>query len=391
MLTPKLSERVHGELPGPLEPLLVGGPRERGEQRVAVAGRAVADRRALLDPVRACPPGQLRPAENERLGQVVRGCRDHSRRSVAPLEPDRAVARRQLRAVDGRPVDEPVLDDRSALEDHVRLPFERRALALGKERRERPHVADEPVYWAEVPTLMAVQPLPPETVRLTARSQNVRALLPGVDASARRPSSGASPRPRAVSPGCPTSSRPPRSCRSGERARAVCRRAPALGRSRHATSRIPVSPPRSDDFAGSGSSILMRSGLARNELEGAERKVCEVEARLGVAATLESAERPQDAGRSGVHVLQRARRLPAIPVVGAPEQLRATERRVGLRDDLADRVAGGRIVPRLVSESLECLGLVEQAVRRRRGRGRRRRGRAASSGPDARSDGCAHA
>src|SRR5207247_8576729 len=54
-----LAERVHREPACPLEPALVARALERLQERVAVAGRAVADADALLVAVRSRAPGQL--------------------------------------------------------------------------------------------------------------------------------------------------------------------------------------------------------------------------------------------------------------------------------------------------------------------------------------------
>src|SRR5262245_48116451 len=54
-----LAECVHCEASRPLEPELVAGALERLQERVPVAGRPVADTRALLHPQRACLPDQL--------------------------------------------------------------------------------------------------------------------------------------------------------------------------------------------------------------------------------------------------------------------------------------------------------------------------------------------
>jgi hypothetical protein len=58
---------VHRESACALEPALVAGALERSQERVAVAGRAVADRRALLVSVRACLPDELGAREQQVL------------------------------------------------------------------------------------------------------------------------------------------------------------------------------------------------------------------------------------------------------------------------------------------------------------------------------------
>jgi hypothetical protein len=59
----------------------------------------------------------------------------------------------------------------------------------------------------------------------------------------------------------------------------------------------------------------------------------QIEARLGVSALAEPAERPDDARGAGVEVLERARRRPRVPLVGRPEQLRPAGP-LRVRDDL---------------------------------------------------------
>jgi len=63
-----------------------------------------------------------------------------------------------------------------------------------------------------------------------------------------------------------------------------------------------------------------------------------------------------------IEVLHRARAVPAVPVVGPPEQPRPAQRIVRVRDDLADRVADAVCVPRLLGQRLERLGPVKHAA-----------------------------
>src|SRR5215203_137510 len=63
-----LAERVYGEPPGAVEPLLVARSLEHLQEGVAVAGGSVADRRALLRPVRARTPGELGAGQQQLLG-----------------------------------------------------------------------------------------------------------------------------------------------------------------------------------------------------------------------------------------------------------------------------------------------------------------------------------
>src|SRR5215831_14381607 len=68
-----LAERVHCEASRPLEPELVAGPLERLQEREPVAGRPVADARALLHPRGARLPDQLGAGDDELLVEVGRG------------------------------------------------------------------------------------------------------------------------------------------------------------------------------------------------------------------------------------------------------------------------------------------------------------------------------
>ena len=88
-----LLERVHGEPPRSVEPLLVAGPLERSQQRVSVPGRAVADAGAFLQAVRACTPGQLGACKEQLLIEVGGRRNDDSRGAATPLDTDLAVLR----------------------------------------------------------------------------------------------------------------------------------------------------------------------------------------------------------------------------------------------------------------------------------------------------------
>src|SRR4029450_9924352 len=94
--------------PGALEPQLVAGPLEQGQERIAVPGGAVAQARSLRD--RPCPPRELTAGEREVLVEERPEGRDHPGRSVTPLHADRAGAgQRAVRL--GRPVGQSALDD----------------------------------------------------------------------------------------------------------------------------------------------------------------------------------------------------------------------------------------------------------------------------------------
>ena len=84
----------------------------------------------------------------------------------------------------------------------------------------------------------------------------------------------------------------------------------------------------------------------------------EIDRRLGVASAAQDIERPDDACRSHVEVLQRVGRLPPVPFFGRPEPVRV-ECAVRVGHDRADCVADAPLVPGLVRQRLEELGLVE--------------------------------
>src|SRR5579884_3755595 len=172
-----LRERVESEAAGTLEPALVAGPRERLEEREAVAGGAVAETVALLVTVGACPPDELGAGEQELLVHVAPGAGDHSRGAGAPLQADAAVpwsherpfrcARpvRQTAAVHGVPIEERCGRARES------------SVSLEAEQGER--VPRGSVQRAEA---VVVVVLPPESVLATAgaerRGGRARRLLP---------------------------------------------------------------------------------------------------------------------------------------------------------------------------------------------------------------------
>ena len=78
-------------------------------------------------------------------------------------------------------------------------------------------------------------------------------------------------------------------------------------------------------------------------------------------AVPEVGERPQHAAGPAVHVLERARRAPAIPCLRRPEELWTPQRGIRVLDDLADPGADTGYVPRLFDERLEVLRPVEHA------------------------------
>jgi hypothetical protein len=77
----------------------------------------------------------------------------------------------------------------------------------------------------------------------------------------------------------------------------------------------------------------------------------EIDLRLGETAAPEDVERPDHAGGTNVQVLQRRRRLPAVPFVRRPELL-WFERGIRVDNDASDRVAHAALAPRFVGQRL---------------------------------------
>jgi hypothetical protein len=69
-----------------------------------------------------------------------------------------------------------------------------------------------------------------------------------------------------------------------------------------------------------GMVVLVRREVRRRtiELERTPRGAGEIEQGLGMAASSQRVQRPDDAGCTGVQALQRERRLPHIPFVNRP-------------------------------------------------------------------------
>ena len=136
----------------------------------------------------------------------------------------------------------------------------------------------------------------------------------------------------------------------------------ALGAARYATRRIPVSPAEERRLPG-----LRKVGPASQvgprslPFEDAQSEMAQIESRLACPRSRRSAERPQDARRAAVEVLQRARRPPAIPCLRGPEELWTSQRGIRVLDDLADPVTDAGHVPRLFDERLEVLRPVEHS------------------------------
>src|SRR5438067_12652190 len=101
---------MDGEAACTLEPALVACARERLQEREAVARGAVTEAVSLLVAVGAGLPRQLGAGEEQVFVQVVGSRSDHSRRAVAPLQPDDAVVPLEGVAGDRRLGREPLFD-----------------------------------------------------------------------------------------------------------------------------------------------------------------------------------------------------------------------------------------------------------------------------------------
>ena len=324
----------------------------------------MADARSLLRPVRPDAPGELGGGEQELLVEIVGGRDDHPGGAAAPLHAHLVVPSDEPAALSCRPVGEPVLDDGSAREHVVGLAHQRLASIRCEEvaaAQERVRVAGRPVRSAEAPIGHAPQPLRPEPVGIACRPEGVRALAPRLAPSllagpvghrargVHRPGDAPHHLVRLVADVLPDARE------QVVRDLRVRREAPGNGEDAGLAPEQGRLRPARQLVAGD------EVGLTTPRGERARRGVGQVELRLRVAAPLQDVERPDDAGRADVEILQRQRRLPAVPLVRRP-QLVAAVRGVGVRDDLADRCADAPLVPRLVRQRLECLRPVEHGM-----------------------------
>jgi hypothetical protein len=99
-------------------------------------------------------------------------------------------------------------------------------------------------------------------------------------------------------------------------------------------------------------------GKLAPQLERASGRGREIDRRLCKTAAAQCVERPDDARRTDVEVLQRRRRELDVPLLGRPEPLRV-EGRVRIGGDPADSVADTTLVPRFVSKRLVELRVVQ--------------------------------
>ncbi len=166
----------------------------------------------------------------------------------------------------------------------------------------------------------------------------------------------------------------------------------APGASRHVTRRIPVSPQRSDDMRGSGSSIFMKSGRARKSSR-LRRASSPRSSRVSACPSRRSSSSAQSTPAAP------AKRLFKGLVARQRSQSSARQRSLGPRSASSVSETISRIASsiRRLSHASSVTARTPQAdrarsgLRRRRGRAGRLRERGASSDPDARSGGCVHA
>ncbi len=144
-----------------------------------------------------------------------------------------------------------------------------------------------------------------------------------------------------------------------------------LGASRHERSR---SPGLSAEERGLGGSRHGAPGQVIRplplELEGSTGGGREIDASLGLPPPTERVQRPHDAGRAAVEILQGRRRPVGVCFGGRPEPDRIERH----GDDRADRRADAPLIPGLVRQRLERLRPVEHYATAEAGasRGRRR-------------------
>ena len=282
----------------------------------------MADTRALLEAGRSCVPGQLGAGEEEVFIQVIRRGDDDAGPACAPLKTDLAVGAWKLGPVARRPVREAVLEHRRARKHCGSFARHVSAAFVVEEREQRPDVSDQSVRRRQSAELLAVHSLNPEAVVRPSSEECVCALVPCL-----APPLVAGPlEHRARCDQCPRRSPHHLVCRVVDvrsytaeqvvRQRAARREAasdeqdPRLARQQRGLARVRELHSLHE----------VRSGA--KQLEVAGREVGEVEPRLGVTLTAQAVERPQHARDSDVEVLHRARPVPAVPVVGRPEQLR---------------------------------------------------------------------
>ena len=80
-----------------------------------------------------------------------------------------------------------------------------------------------------------------------------------------------------------------------------------------------------------------------------------------MAVAPQPVERPQHTGGPDVEVLHRARPVPAVPLVRPPEELRPAPGLVRVAHERSDPFAHALLVPGLLRQLFERVGLVEHA------------------------------
>src|SRR5207237_256266 len=104
---------------------------------------------------------------------------------------------------------------------------------------------------------------------------------------------------------------------------------------------------------------LHEVGTRAEELERSQREIGEVQPRVCITSGPQSLEPPENARRTDVEVLHRARAVPTVPIVRLPEELRSPQRGVRVRDDLGDSLTSPSLVPALAGQRLEEPGRVQ--------------------------------
>src|SRR4029078_1096312 len=175
-----LLARTRRKPPRSVEPALVSRALERAQQRIAVAGGPVTDPGALLRAVRARPPDELRPREQQVVVERRPGREHDARCPGAPLQPDLAVLADETVGRAGRPGGEAVLDHSAARPHLARLALQHPAhlrveqVAAVEERADVPR---DPVRGREAAANLSVEPALPESVS-GASSEHLPRTLP---------------------------------------------------------------------------------------------------------------------------------------------------------------------------------------------------------------------
>ena len=319
----------------------------------------MADRRALLQPVRARTPGELGAGRQQLLGKEPRRRDNDPRRAVAPLEPRFAVRPFEAIALARRPVRQHPLVHRVAFEDLDRVgedavpPIRRQQLAAAEQRLDD---SDEAVRRAEAAAGVPEEPLRPEAVLVARFPDRVGGRLPDL-----RP---------ALVPG-PVQQRPrgkqPARCAPHHLVGVALAALENPSLDRLHERRVPGDAPRDHEVAGlaaeepgvrcSRQLEVLRFRELRCLTRTLERPLrCrrEVDPAVGVPPAPECVQRPYDSRSSAVETGERRRRPPRVPLLRGPER-HGVEPLLGIGDDRADAAPSTLLVPRLLCQGLECL------------------------------------